>query len=48
MINRSGRSDAPIAGHDLRRAPDEQSMRILELGLAGMALVAALLLAVVR
>ena len=48
MINRSGPSDVPMTGHDLRRAPDERSMRVLELGLAGMALVAAILLAVIR
>jgi hypothetical protein len=48
MINPNGPPDATITGRDVRRAPDERSMRILELGMAGMALVAAIVLAVVR
>lgn len=48
MINPHGPSEAPITGSDLRRTLDERSMRVLELGLAGLALVAAILLAGIR
>jgi hypothetical protein len=46
MIERAIRTDAQPTRHDRSLTLDERSMRILELGLAGLALAAAILLGV--
>ena len=48
MIDRAIQTDPPRRRRDSQLALDERSMRVLELGLAGLALLAAVLLTVVR
>ena len=48
MTDRTISADPPARAADLHRTPDEWSMRLMELGVAGIALVAALLLTIVR
>ena len=48
MIDEAVSTEGRARAHDSQRALDEWSMRFLELVLAGIALVAAVLLTVVR
>jgi hypothetical protein len=48
MTDRATGVPDPVPSVEARAAPDEESMRRLELALAGVALLAAVLLAVLR
>jgi hypothetical protein len=48
MIDRAIHTEPVTRDHDRQLALDERSMRVLELGLAGVALVAAILLTAIR
>lgn len=48
MIDRAVHSQPDTRRHDRPLTLDERSMRVLELGLAGLSLAAAVLLTVIR